>query len=149
MAVGRYVAENNFVTCYRYCVFLARNQKSIQIFAAVPPLEFDCIDITEKLLKTSRANYFLLVIVDRDSKLNGTVRSKRLRRSPYCWLLIYVSSKRLLADIITQFTARLFQHVCKTLDVENSLTVVYSLQHNGSTDRFKRTLIQAVRRFVA
>lgn len=125
------------------------------LFPPKAPLEFISIDILGELIKTKRNNRYLLVITDRFSKLVRTVRLKKITAAAVAiafvnhWVFVYGPPVHLLSDNGSQFTSKFFQNVCRILGVKNLFTTTYHPQCNGQVERFNRTMLAALRHYVA
>ncbi len=122
---------------------------------SIKPLQFVAIDILGELIKTPRGNRFLLVVTDRYSTLVRKVPIVKItaievsKAFVHHWVFLYGPPVSLLSDSGKQFTAKFFQHVCLILGVENLLTTSYHPQCNGQVERFNRTILDALRHYVA
>lgn len=98
---------------------------------------------------------FYLLINDQYSKLVYTVPFKNIFSTVVAkffvtnLLLLYGSVKWFLLGNDDQFTARLLQHVCKILRLENSFTAISHPQCNVQTDWCNCAMLQAFRSSVA
>ena len=151
MAVDCYATVKNCVTFAMNRVKLRKRAKFMRLFPAKEPLEFVSIDLLGELIRTRRGNRFLLVIVDRFSKLVRTVPMKRItaieaaKAFGHHWVLVYGQPLTLLRDNGPQFAARLFIDICRILGVKNVFTTSYHPQCNGHVERLNRTIINALR----
>jgi transposase InsO family protein len=127
----------------------------MKMFPANEPPEFVAIDILGPLPKTVHGNRFLLVILDRFSKLTRTIPMRTTTSlavaKAFCthWCFAYGPPKFLLSDNGTQFTAKFFIEVCRELGIAKVFTTAYSPQTNGQVERFNRTILSALRTYVA
>ena len=146
----------------RSCEQCARNNvqersrvNNMQLFTAQEPLEFVAIDILGPLPKTAHGNRFLLVISDRFSKLTRTIPMRTTTAlavaKAFCthWVFSYGPPRYLLSDNGTQFTAKFFLEVCRELGIAKVFTTAYHPQTNGQVERFNRTILNALRAYVA
>ena len=146
----------------RQCTPCAKNRVQerkrvslMKLFPANEPLEFVAIDILGPLPKTAHGNRFLLVISDRFSKLTRTIPMRTTTAlavaKAFCthWVFAYGPPKFLLSDNGTQFTAKFFIEVCRELGIAKVFTTAYSPQTNGQVERFNRTILNALRTYVA
>ena len=128
---------------------------NMQLFTAQEPLEFVAIDILGPLPKTAHGNRFLLVISDRFSKLTRTIPMRTTTAlavaKAFCthWVFSYGPPRYLLSDNGTQFTAKFFLEVCRELGIAKVFTPAYHPQTNGQVERFNRTILNALRVYVA
>ncbi|MGH0053543.1 MAG: DDE-type integrase/transposase/recombinase [Sphaerochaetaceae bacterium] len=127
----------------------------MKLFPATEPFEMVAIDILGELIRSPRGNRYILVITDRFSKLVQTVPLKRITAAEIAkafvnnWVFVYGPPKKLLSDNGTQFTSRTFQSICNILGIQNLFTTTYHPQANGQVERFNRTLLAALRHYVA
>ena len=155
MAVDCYATVKNCVTCVKNRIALRKRAKFVGLFPATTPLEFVSIDILGELIRTRRGNKFLLVITDRFSKLIRTVPLKRItameiaRAFTHHWVFVYGPLLALLSDIGPQFAAKLFIDICRIIGAKNVFTTTCRPQCNGQVERFNRTIINALRHYVA
>ena len=155
MAVDCYATVKNCVTCAMNRVKLRKRAKVMRLFPAKAPLEFVSSDLLGELIRTRRGNRFVLVIVDRFSKLLRTVPMKRItaievaKAFVHHWVFVYGQPLSLFSDNGPQLAASLFIDVCRILGVKNVFTKTYHPQCNGQEERFNRTIINALRHYVA
>lgn len=65
-------------------------------------------------------------------------------------IFYYGPAVALITDKGRKFTAKFFQDVCKTLRVINNVyTTTYHSQTNGQVELFNRTIISAIRTYIA
>ena len=64
-------------------------------------------------------------------------------------MFVYGPPLSVLADNGKQFVSRLFQEVCRVLGIRNVFTTTYHPQTNGQVERFNRTILAALRNYVA
>ncbi|CDF40678.1 unnamed protein product [Chondrus crispus] len=154
MALDCYAVARKCADCARERVKLRKNAKEMQLFTPNAPLEFVAIDILGELMTTSRGNWYILVISDRYSKLVRTVPLKKISAAHIAqafvhnWVFIYGPPVKLLSDNGTQFTAKYFQNICRILGIRNVFTTKYHPQANGQVERFNRTILSAVRKYI-
>jgi hypothetical protein len=65
------------------------------------------------------------------------------------WAYVYGPPVSLLTDNGPQFTAKFFQAVCAELEIHKVLTTAYHPQTNGQVERYNRTIIASLRRYVS
>ena len=155
IAADAYGTVKNCVTYAKNRVTLRKNSKQKHLFPAKAPLEFVSIDILGDLITTSQGKRFLLVITDRFSKLVRTVPLKRITEAAIAlelvrhWVLVYGPPALLLSDNGGKFPARFFQDVCRIIGIKNLFITTYHPQCNGQVERFNRTILAALRHYVA
>ena len=124
------------------------------MFPANAPLESVCIDILGELVRTPRGNRYLLVIVDRFTKLVKTVPLKNISASSVArafvthWVFNFGPPTDLISDNGKQFTSKFFLDVCRILKVHNAFTTTYHPQTNGQVERFNRTIVSTLRAYI-
>ena len=155
MAIDFYANVRECVACARNRIKLRKNRKKMTIFTAISPLECVSIDILGELIRSKRKNRDLLVITDRFTKRVRTVPMKKISSTGVAkafvhhWVFVHGPPIYLLSDNLSQFTSRLFQDVCRILDIENLFITAYHPQCNEQVERFNRTISAAVRHYLA
>ena len=155
MSVDCYTVVKHCEKCARNRVMLRKRQKNLRLFPATAPLESVAIDILGELIRTPRGNRYLLVIVDRFTKMVRTIPIKTITAAEVAkhfvhdWIFHYGPPVDLIADNGKQFTAKFFQDVCRTLNVNNIFTTTYHPQTNGQVERFNRTILSALQTYIA
>lgn len=155
MAIDAYSVVRNCVACTEERVKLRKVTKELQLFPARAPLEFISMDLLGELITTPRKNRWLLVITDRFTKLVCTVPLRRVSAAAVAkafvhhWVFVYGPPLKVLADNGKQVTARLFQESFQILGIRNLFTTTYHPQTNGQVERFNRTILSALRHYVA
>ena len=155
MALDCYATVRNCAHCARNRLKLRRNAARLQLFPATSPLESVSIDILGELIQTPRGNRYLLVMCDRYSKLVRTVPLRRITALSVAkafvshWVFTYGPPADILSDNGKQFASRLFLEVCRIIGIRNKFTTTYHAQCNGQVERFNRTVLAALRHYVA
>ena len=154
MALDTHECVRNCSRCAKERINLKAHSQFLKFFPASRPLEFVAIDILGPLTKTAHGNRFLLVMSYRYSKLKKSVPLSSI--SPYrvalafCehWVFAYGPSSYSISENGGQFTEKFFQHVCNILGIRNLYTTTYHLQTNGQVERFNRTILAGLRKYV-
>ena len=155
LAVDCYATVRRCPHCARNRIKLRRNATELQLFPATAPLTSVCIDVLGEFIKTKRGHEYLLVITDRFTKMTKTVPMKGISAAEVAkhfvnsWVFNYGPPEELISDNGGCFTAKYFQDVCKLLNVKNSYTKTYHPQTNGQVERYNRTVLAALRTYVA
>ena len=155
LAVDCYAVFRNCAECAREQVTLRQHSKELKLFPAKAPLESVSIDILGELVTTKRKNCYLLVICDRYTKLVRTIPLSSISSNKVTlaflkhWVFVYGPPVSVLSDNGKQFTARLFVDTCRFLGIKNVFTTTYHPQTNGQVERFNRTILSALRHYVA
>ena len=145
----------NCHVCAQERVKLRAHQRPLKLFPAKYPLESVAIDILGPLHRATTGHLYLLVITDRFSKLIRVVPLKSITAFQvakafvtHC-IVCYGAPASLLSDNGSQFTSKLFLHICSELKVRNAFTTTYHPQTNGQAERFNRTILAGLRAFVS
>jgi len=155
LAVDCYKTVRNCPQCARNRIKLRRNVEQLQLFPATEPLTSVCIDILGEFIKTPRRNEYLLVITDRFTKLTKTIPMKGISAAEVArcfvneWVFNYGPPKELISDNGGCFTSKFFLDVCSILSIKNNFTTTYHPQANGQVERYNRTILAALRTYVA
>ena len=142
------------VQCSKNRIRLLKQANHMRLFPATTPLESVAIDILGPLPKSVDGHLFLLVIVDRFTKLTQAIPLKSIRAYDVAvafvneWVFKYGSPQTLLSDNGSQFVSEFFMKVCEVLSVENTFTSTYHPQTNGQAERFNRSLTAMLRCYV-
>ncbi len=113
------------------------------------------MDLLGPLPRTSRGNRFLLVMTDRFSKLRWAVPLRTINTpsvaKAFCehWVFAFGPPVYRLTENASQFASAFFLKVCGLLGTKQVFTTTYHPQTNGQVERFNRTLLQALRNYVA
>lgn len=112
------------------------------------------MDIVGPLIRTPRGHNHILVITDRFSKLTVAVPMKRDKTTSWDiakalgnhWVMVYGVPETVLTDNAQNVTSKFLMLVYKLLGVKPNRTTAYHPQTNGQTERYNRTLIEAIRK---
>jgi RNase H-like domain found in reverse transcriptase/Reverse transcriptase (RNA-dependent DNA polymerase)/Integrase zinc binding domain/Integrase core domain/Chromo (CHRromatin Organisation MOdifier) domain len=155
MAADVYETVSNCDACSRNRISEKAKTNPLKLFPAKGPLESVAMDILGPLPRTKHGNRFLLVITDRYSKVTKTVPLRVITAFSTArafldhWVYAYGTPLSLLTDNGPQFTAKFFQAVCAELGVKKVFTTAYHPQSNGQVERYNRTILSALRGYVA
>jgi hypothetical protein len=155
--MSRDVAEipKRCTECIRELVSSQSDRAPMQLFPAPGPLEFVAIDILGPLPKVRAGMHYVLVIMDRFSKLVRTVPLKNITADTVCnafieeWVHIYGAPAILLSDNGTQFTSRTMLALCRYYNIKQVFTNPYHPHTNGQVERLNKTLTAQLRVIVA
>ncbi|MEX1347567.1 MAG: RNase H-like domain-containing protein, partial [Desulfobacterales bacterium] len=132
-----------------------RNYKGemIQYHAGIP-MERVHLDILGPLPKTPRGNEYILVCVDQFSKWvecvaipNQTAETTARAAVDNIFCRLGVPAQ-IFTDQGRNFESKLFQQLCKILEIHKARTTPYRPSANGQVERYNRTLMDAIRCFV-
>jgi len=119
----------------------------LKLFPATDPFASLSMDLLGPPTETKTGNVFLLIIVDRFSKLVRAVPLAGITAtdvsSAFCrdWISVYGPPDTVLTDNGSQFASLFFQGVCNLMGIRNLYTSTYHPQTNGQVERFKKTLV--------
>lgn len=154
MSAACYEVARNCYACAAERVKLHKAVTRLKLFPAVAPLESVALDLLGPLLRTQRGNLHLLVITDRFTKLTVTVPMSRITAWELAhaftrhWVFVYGPPKSLLTDNGRQMASKFFTHICQIIGIKNIFTTTYHPQANGQAERFNRTIVSALRKYI-
>ncbi len=155
MALDCYETVESCERCTAERVNLQRNSEKMQLFTPEGPLEDVAMDLLGELPKTTRGNKYLLVIVDRFSKMVRTVPLSSTgawnlaKAFTTHWVFIFGPPRTILTDKGTNFTSKFMLEFHRQMGIQPHITTAYHPQTNGQTERFNRTIMAALRKFCA
>ena len=124
----------------------AKKTMPLHLFPPSEPLEYISIDVMGPLPTTSAGNKYLLVIVDRFSKLAAAVPLKKQDSDHTCsalldrWFSYYGLPIAILSDDGSNFSSKFTQVFKKTLGVQQAFTTEYRPNTNGQVEALNATL---------
>jgi Integrase core domain len=127
----------------------------MKLFPPSAAFEFVAMDILGPLPKTAIGNRYILVIVDRFSKLTRAIPMRSILAEDVAklfvedWYCLYGPPLVLLTDNGTQFVSKFFKTMCKVLGVRQVFTTAYHPSTNGQCERFNRTALEAIIHYVS
>jgi len=142
------------VSCARNRIAPRRRTAMLKLFPATDPFASLSIDLLGPLTETHTGNVFLLIIVDRFSKLDRAVPLAGITEtnvsSAFCRDLnsVYEPPDTVLTDNGPQFASLFFQGVCNLMGIRNLYTSTYHPHTNGQVERFNKTLVDMFMRYV-
>ena len=155
LAIDCYRTVRNCAECARNRIKLRKNSSKMRLFPAKAPLESIAMDILGELIRTPRGNRYLLVMVDRYSKLVRTVPLKKITAYSvahafvHYWIFAYGVPIDVLSDNGGQFVSKFFGDVCRIVGTKLRFTTTYHPQANGQVERFNRTILAALRHYIS
>ncbi len=123
-------------------------------FHAGIPMERVHLDFLGPLPKTSRGNEYILMGVDQFTKWVECIPLPSQTAEVTAQAVVSQFFSRfgiplqLHTDRGSNFESKLFDSICKLLQIHKSRTTAYRPSANGQVERFNRTLMDAVRCFV-
>lgn len=154
MVVDVYAFVAGCVKCARLRVGPRRRTNYLKAFPPSEPLTDICVDLLGPLPRTAAGNEFILVIVDRFSKLTRAVPLGDTKAETVSaafldfWVAAYGPPATVLSDNGPQFRSRFFQGVCSFLGVKNQYSTTYHPQTNGQVERYNRTILGQLRKYI-
>jgi len=119
----------------------------LKLFPATDPFASLSMDLLGALTETNSGNVFLLIIIDRFSKLVLAVPLAGITAtdvsSAFCRdrISVYGPPDTVLTDNGPQFVSWFFQGVCNLMGIRNLYMSTYHPQTNGQAERFHKTLV--------
>eukprot|EP00171_Calliarthron_tuberculosum_P023081 IDg23081t1 len=155
MALDCYQHVRSCPECARERVRLRRYATELQLFPPSAPLDSIAMDLLGPFPPTKLGNTHLLVITDRFTKLTRTIPLARTRAWEVAnafaknWVFIYGAPTSILTDNGPPFNSKFYQEVCSCLGIKCLFTTTYHPRANGQAERFNRTILSAIRSYVA
>ena len=143
------------------CPICTQNKKN-KTYGKVPMTEYQAgtpmervhIDFIGPLPKTERGNEHCLVMVDQFTKwvecvpLPSQKAEVTARAAIDEFFSRFGFPLQLFSDQGRNFESKLFEAVCKALQIHKARTTPYRPSANGQVERFNRTLVEAIRCFL-
>jgi len=154
MVVDVYAFVANCTQCARSRVGKRRKTKYLKTFPPTEPLTDLCMDLRGPLSRTAAGNEHLLVIVVRFSKMTRAIPLQRIDAETIAaafldtWVAAYGPPATVLSDNGPQFRSTFFQGVCSLLGISNRYSTTYHPQTNGQVERYNRTFVGQLRKYV-
>jgi len=143
------------------CASCARNRNAprrrtaiLKLLPATDPFVSLSMDLLEPLTETKAGNVFLLIIVDRFSKLVRAVPLAGITAtdvsSALCWdwISVYGPPDTVLTHNGPQFASPFFQDVCNLMGIRNLHTTTYHPQTNSQIKHFNKTLVDMLMHYI-
>ncbi len=119
------------------------------------PFEVIGMDFLEPIKpESNNGNKYVLVMTDAFSKWTEVVALPNQTAETTCRalmekiILYHGPPKIIVTDRGTNFTSRLFNNLCHELQTRHKTTTAYHPQSNGMTERFNKTVIDMIRKYV-
>lgn len=155
LALSCYHTVRACAACARERILLQANSTPLRLFPPSGPLEDVAMDILCHLHPSGRGHTNLLVIVDRFTKLvravpmKGTNAFQIAKAFTTNWAFVYGVPKTVLTDNGPQFCSKFLRQTHRILGAKPQFTTTYHPKANGQTERFNRTILASLRRFIA
>ncbi|MCG8033048.1 MAG: DDE-type integrase/transposase/recombinase, partial [Candidatus Thiodiazotropha taylori] len=127
----------------------------MQIVRSGFPMERLAIDILGELPLTNKGNKYILVISDYFTKWTEALPMANMEAVTVAKLLVeeiicrFGIPRTIHSDQGRQFESKLFQEMCKLLDIEKTRTTPYHPESDGMVERFNRTLATMLSAYVS
>lgn len=131
-----------------------RHAHRIKLFPATGPLEFVAMDIKESLSKTTKDIQYILVKIDRCSKLTRAISTSKKTFSYMknafldLWIVLFGIHANLWMDIGPQLLRKFFSSISGYQRLKRLATTAYYLQTNIKAKRYKRIIVERLRKYV-
>lgn len=155
MAIACYNTVRNCMECAKERVRIRKTVHYLKLFPATEPLMDIAMDLCGPFLTTKAGNKYILVITDRYTKLMRTTPLPNQKAETVAkafvrdWVFTYGPPRSVVSDNGKQFVSKFLLEVYRILGIREIFTTTYHPQTNGQTERFNRTLVGAVRKYVA
>jgi len=147
MAADMYDWVASCASCARNRIAPRLRRAMLKLFPATDPFASLSMDLLGPLLETKPGNVFLLIIVDRFSKLVRAVPLAGITAtdvsSAFCrdWISVYGPPDTLVTNNGPQFASLFFQGVCNLMGIWSLYTSTYHAQTSVQVERFSKTLV--------
>eukprot|EP00170_Pyropia_yezoensis_P000369 contig_2095_g370 len=144
----------NCAACSKRKVRGKRRTNPLKLFPASEPFTDVCLDVLGPLPETACGNEYLLVNVDRFTKLVRVVPMHRedsetvASASSDTWVASYGPPDTLLTDNGHQLTSVHFQGVCRMLGIKHLTSTTYHPQTQGQVERYNRAIVAQLKAYV-
>eukprot|EP00171_Calliarthron_tuberculosum_P001455 IDg1455t1 len=136
MALDIHNFVRNCPQCARERIKLRRYANPLRLFPPKGPLQDVAIDLLGPLQKSKRGHTHLLAW---DIACAFFVH----------WVFCYGPPVTLLSDNGPPFDSKFYAKVCLALEIRNNFTTTYHPRANGQVELYNRTILSALRRYVA
>ena len=123
---------------------------------ATAPFEVIGMDFLGPIKPESlNGNKYVLVMTDAFSKWTEVVALSNQTAETTCRALMdkivlyHGPPKVIITDRGSNFTSRLFNNLCQELKTKHKTTTAYHPQSNGMTERFNKTMVEMIRKYIA
>lgn len=141
-------------TCAKAKVQGRRRTAYLKLFPAQEPLVDICLELLGPFPESVRGNRFILVIVDRFTKLVRAIPIPRedaeTVASAFCdgWVASYGPPDTVLTDNGPQLTSVSFRGACRMMGIHNLTSTTYHPQTQGQVERYNRTIVAQLKAYV-
>jgi transposase InsO family protein len=131
-----------------------KNRGEMKIYNVGMPLERVCVDILGPLPRSAKGNKYLLVITDCFTKWVEAIPMRNQEAITVAkkfvdeFITRFGTPKQIHTDQGTQFESKLFQELCRLLEIDKTRTTPWHPESDGQVERFNRTLENMLRMFV-
>jgi len=154
MAAEVYAWVSSCSSCLRNRLVPKRRTTLPKLFPATKPIASVSMDLLGPLTTTKTGSVFLLIIVDRFTKLVRAIPMTSISAtdvaSAFCrdWISVHGPPDTALSDNGPQFASLFFQGVCSLMGIKNLYTTTYHPQTNGQVERFNKTLVDMFAHYI-
>lgn len=127
----------------------------LQQYQVGAPLERVALDMAGRFPETENGNKYILVISDYFTKWTEVVPLPDITAQTVAQAFVtnficrFGTPIEIVTDQGRQFESELFQELCKYLDIDKKRTSPWHPQTNGLVERFNRTIVNMLRKYVA
>lgn len=131
-----------------------RRTNPLRLFPATEPFTDVCLDLLGPLPETINGNKYLVVMVDRFTKLTRVVPVDREDAETVAsafldtWVASYGPPDTLLTDNGPQLTSTHFRAVCSMIGIKHLTSTTYHPQTQGQVERYNRTIVAQLRTYI-
>lgn len=154
MVMDVYSFVANCGTCAKGRVGARRRNNPLRLLCPQEPLSAVCLELLGPLPETATGNRYLVVMVDRFSKLTRVAPIPRedaeTVASAFCdtWMASHGPPDTLLTDNGPQLTSTMLQGVCRMMGISNPYSTTYHPQTQGQVEQYIRTIMGQLKAYV-
>ena len=141
--------------CQRAKNVTRKPRAKLRVSKVGAPMERVGIDILGPMTQTRRGYRYVLVISDYFTRWTEAFAMKNIEAVTVADLLVkeficrYGIPRQIHSDQGRQFESEVFQQMCLLFDIDKTRSTAYHPQSNGLVERFNRTLLNMLTKFVS
>ena len=141
--------------CQRAKNVTRKPRAKLRVSKVGAPMERVGIDILGPMTQTRRGYRYVLVISDYFTRWSEAFAMKNIEAVTVADLLVkeficrYGIPRQIHSDQGRQFESEVFQQMCLLFDIDKTRSTAYHPQSNGLVERFNRTLLNMLTKFVS
>ena len=141
--------------CQKAKNYTNKPKAQMATYRAGAPMERIALDILGPLPSTRSGNKYILVVADYFTKWTEAFPIQNIEAETVARILVtevlcrFGLPRQIHSDQGTQFESRLFKEMCTLFDIDKTRTTPCHPQSNGLVERFNRTILGMLTKFVS